>query len=92
MSTKQELTLERRRAIVNAACKKWHSERIALVELRGVVTLRKLTGHWVRTHLDVRHDQLFESTVPEVPAHLQSTIYWTGTSLDEAAAAVGIKK
>lgn len=83
MSTKQELALERRRAIVNAACKKWHSERIALIELPGVVTLRKLTGNWGRVHLDVRHDQLFE---------VDSTICWTGASLDEAAAAVGIKK
>ncbi len=77
MSTKQERELERRRAIVEAACKKWKDRRIALIELQGVVTLRPLTGHWTR--ISGVHDQLME---------LDSQAYWQGSTLDEAEKAV----
>lgn len=71
----------RREAIWRAARAKWGEHLpIAVTELRGVWTIKVLTGRWT----------LDTSVTPPV-AREASDVLWTGGSVEEAEAAVGLK-
>jgi hypothetical protein len=71
---------ERRLAVVMAARKKYGVGGMALEELRGVFTLKRLTGKWT-----------LDTTVTPPFAREKSDIYWTGSSLEEAEKEVGLR-
>lgn len=71
---------ERRLAVVMAARLKWKVRGVALEELRGVFTLKGLTGKWT-----------LDASVSPPFAREASIIYWTGSSLEDAEKEVGLR-